>query len=276
MFQSATAPTTVNPENPIAVMQRCELKYILNREQIALLRRAMEGHMVVDQFGLTTIGSIYYDTPDRRLIRASLEKPEFKEKLRLRSYGPATEVSPVFLELKRKYQGIVYKRRVQTTVPEADAFLRGARDQLDDSQISRELQRFRDFYGKLEPGCLILYDRTAYVEPGGDLRLTIDGDPRYRFRELNLSRPEGTLLLPEGSAVLELKIQGAIPLWLSRTLNEAGIYQTSFSKVGAAYCRELGAETRPTERPSAVPAPSVKTRLAPGKPGGQQCAAPAI
>ena len=244
MTPNATAPTTVHVESPIAVMQRVELKYILSREQLHLLRSAMEGRMQADQFGLTTIASLYYDTPDRRLIRASVEKTAFKEKLRLRSYGRATETSPVFLELKRKAQGTVYKRRIQTTVPQAERFLRGEDGQLADSQIGRELAAFHKYYGTLEPSCLILYDRTAYVEPDGDLRLTVDRNPRYRMERLDLTKSqEGTPLLNEGCAILEIKVQRALPLWLSRTLSEAGIYKISFSKYGEAYRRESATRT---------------------------------
>ena len=240
MLQSVTSTTTLNAENPIAVMQRRELKYILTREQTALLRRAMAGHMEPDQFGRTTIASLYYDTPDYRLIRASIEKPAFKEKLRLRTYGRATDDSPVFLELKRKTLGVVYKRRVQTTVGGAARFLRGETNGPDDSQISRELAAFRNYYGKLRPSCMIIYDRTAYVEPEGELRLTIDENPRYRTWDLDLTRPmDGTLLLDEGCSILELKVQTAIPLWLSRVLSDAKICKTSFSKYGEAYRREL-------------------------------------
>lgn len=240
MFQSVTAPTTLNAENPIAVMQRFELKYILDRRQRAALLKAMRGRMEADQFGLTTIATLYYDTPDRQLIRASLEKPDFKEKLRLRSYGQAKTDSPVFLELKRKALGTVYKRRVQTTLEEAADFLRGGEGSLEDGQISRELRFFRDHYGKLQPSCLIIYDRTAYVETDGDLRLTIDANPRYRVRDLDLTHSmEGIPLLEEGAAVLELKVQSAMPLWLTRALSEAHIYKTSFSKYGEAYRREL-------------------------------------
>ena len=109
----------------VTVMQRYEMKYLLNAEQTDYFRRQLEGHMRIDGYGLTEIASLYYDTPDARLIRRSLEKPEFKEKIRLRSYGLANEGSPVYLELKRKCGGIVYKRRVQTTVAEADGFFAG-------------------------------------------------------------------------------------------------------------------------------------------------------
>ena len=224
----------------ISVMKRVELKYLLDPGQTAFLRRRLTGRMTIDEFGLTSIASLYYDTPDARLIRASLEKPEYKEKLRLRSYGLATETSLVFLELKRKVDGVVYKRRVQSTVPQVEDFFAGEESLGGSGQIQRELAYFRDFYGNLAPACLIIYDRTAYFEPGGDLRLTIDERPRYRTEELTLTRSmDGLPLLGAGWTILELKVQGAVPLWLSAILSEGGIYKSSFSKYGEAYRREL-------------------------------------
>lgn len=231
-------------ENPIVVMKRYELKYMLSPEQQDAFRRRLEGHMKVDQFGLTSIASLYYDTPDYRLISRSLEKPEFKEKIRLRSYGLATESSPVFLELKRKAYGIVYKRRVQTTLPLVKKFFDGEGDICAGGQINRELTYFRDYYGTLVPSCLIIYDRTAFFEPDGDLRLTIDGDPRYRTDDLTLTRDmEGISLLPEGYSILEIKVQEAMPLWLTEILSEEKIYKTSFSKYGTAYAYQMNSIT---------------------------------
>ena len=163
--------------------------------------------MLLDQYGRTSIASLYYDTPDYRLIRASLEKPPFKEKLRLRSYGLATDDSPVYLELKRKAYGIVYKRRVQTTLPLVRQFFAGNGDICAGGQINHEITYFRDFYGSLAPACLIIYDREAYYEPDGDLRLTVDFSPRYRVDQLDLtSSMSGRLLLPEGHTILEVKV----------------------------------------------------------------------
>ena len=227
----------------ITVMQRYELKYLLSERQTEYLRRALEGKMQIDAFGLTSIASLYYDTPDRRLIRASMEKPAFKEKLRLRSYGLASEDSPVYLELKRKYDGVVYKRRVQTTIPQAERFLADAGEIGPDGQISREITYFRDFYRTLEPACLIIYDRTAYFQPDGDLRLTVDLNPRYRMEGLSLTESmEGLPLLGDGRSILEVKVQQAMPLWLSAILSEGKIMKSSFSKYGEAYRRQLTGE----------------------------------
>ena len=224
----------------IEVMKRYELKYLLSAEQTDYLRERLKGHMEVDEFGLTSIASLYYDTPTYELIRRSIEKPPFKEKIRLRSYGLATDTSPVFLELKRKAYRIVYKRRVQSTIPQVHRFFAGESDVFAGGQINREITTFRDYYKTLVPACLIIYDRTAYFEPGGDLRLTIDNNPRYRAEDLTLKKSmEGISLLPDGWTVLEIKVQQAMPLWLSEILDTGHIYKGSFSKYGTAYKQQL-------------------------------------
>ena len=227
-------------KNPVVVMKRYELKYLMSPEQTAYFKRCIEGHMVLDKFGLTSIASLYYDTPDYRLIRTSIEKPPFKEKIRLRSYGIATDDSPVFLELKRKAYGIVYKRRVQSTIPLVQRFFEGEGDICAGGQINQEITYFRDYYQELVPACMIIYDRMAYFEPEGDLRLTIDHNPRYRSDHLNLCYSmEGISLLKEGYTILEVKVQQAMPLWLTKILTEGKIYKASFSKYGEAYKQQL-------------------------------------
>ena len=222
----------------ITVMKRYELKYILSKEQLSFLKSFLSGHMEVDQYGKVSIASIYYDTPDYRLIRTSIEKPAFKEKIRLRSYGLVKNDEPVYLEIKRKIEGIVYKRRIETSEEDAFLFLNNQKESLGDSQIAKELTYFKHYYGKLEPKIMIAYDRTSYAEIGGDIRLTIDENPRYRAYDLNLhSSMDGHLLLPPGSAILEIKVQQEMPLWLVNILSSGKIYQSSFSKVGEAYKR---------------------------------------
>ena len=225
---------------PIVVMKRYERKYLLSGEQTEYLVKSLEGHMKLDQYGRTSIASLYYDTPNYQLIRASVEKPPFKEKIRLRSYGLATQESPVFLELKRKAYGIVYKRRVQTTIPLVEKFFAGSGDICAPGQINREITYFRDYYQTLVPACLIIYDREAFFEPGGDLRLTIDYNPRYRTDHLDLTYSmDGLPLRPPGHTILEVKVQEAMPLWLTHILDDGQIYKNSFSKYGEAFRQQL-------------------------------------
>lgn len=219
----------------INTMQRVEMKYILTKSQLAELKTALKEHMVVDQYGKTSIATIYYDTPDFRLIRNSIERPSFKEKIRLRSYGLSNENDKVFLEIKRKVNGLVYKRRMSMTEEEAEEFF-AAQNNFAEGQIAKEISYFRNYYQDLRPAIMVIYDRTAYQEINGTLRLTIDENPRYRQEELNLhTSMDGQSLLDEGSAVLEIKVQEVMPLWLVSILSKEKIYKTSFSKVGEAY-----------------------------------------
>ncbi len=233
-------------QNPVTVMKRFELKYVVSPEQEARFLEGLRDHMEPDEYGRTSILSLYYDTPEYRLINASLEKPFFKEKMRLRSYGLATDESPVFLELKRKAYGTVYKRRVWTTVPLVKRFFAGEGEICAEGQINREITYFRDFYGNLAPSCLIICERTAYFEPGGDLRVTVDNSPRYRTEDLDLTvSMEGKPLLPDGYSILEIKVQEAVPLWLAHLLDREGIYKNSFSKYGEAYKRQMSKISAP-------------------------------
>ena len=226
--------------NPVVVMKRYEMKYILSPDQSDYLLKNLSGHMEVDSYGKSSIASLYYDTPTYQLIRTSIEKPAFKEKIRLRSYGLATDDSPVYLELKRKAYGIVYKRRVKSTIPDVERFFQGDSDVFAGGQINREITAFRDFYDSLSPSCLIIYDRTAFFEPGGSLRLTIDENPRYRIDDLSLKvSMDGKPLLPQGYSLLVVKVQESIPLWLSSLLDSGKIFKNSFSKYGEAYIQQL-------------------------------------
>ena len=224
----------------INVMQRIEMKYVLKKEQLEYLKDALKEHMKVDQFGQTSIASIYYDTPDYRLIRTSIEKPAFKEKIRLRAYGLVKDNDSVFLEIKRKADGLVYKRRKIVTEKMANKFFNDECDKKCEDQIGKEIMYFKNYYKKLVPTFMVIYDRTAYEEINGDLRLTIDENPRYRTDYLDLhTSMDGTPLLDEGSAILEIKAQEVMPLWLVSILSKGQIYQTSFSKVGEAYKKEI-------------------------------------
>lgn len=222
--------------NAVTMMQRYEMKFILTKDQLVAFKNALTGHMEVDQYGKTSIASIYYDTPDYYLIRTSIEKPVFKEKIRLRSYGLVDNNKHIYLELKRKVSGMVYKRRISLDEDTAVSFLNKKPAMLKDDQVSHELIYFRDHFECLEPKIMVIYDRTSYAEVDGNIRLTIDEAPRYRTHDLNLhTNMDGELLLEPGNAVLEIKVQQELPLWLVKILSDNKIYKTSFSKVGTAY-----------------------------------------
>ena len=221
----------------ITTMRRFEVKYILSEEQCNYLLNELTNHMCVDEYGLTTIASIYYDTPNNQLIRASIEKPKYKEKIRLRYYGSNQKT---YLEIKRKFKNLVYKRRVEETKEAVDKFLSYKGDLPIDGQIAKEIIEFRNYYKTLVPTILIVYDRVAYYQIDGDLRLTIDRNLRFRTKDLDFKNlKDGEPLLSKGSAVLEIKVQQSMPLWLTDILSKGEIYKTTFSKVGEAFKQQM-------------------------------------
>jgi len=223
------------------VFERKEVKYILTKAQRDAMLDAMKGLMQEDQYGLTTICNIYFDTDNSRLVRESIEKPVYKEKLRMRTYGVPTDGSLAFIELKKKFQGIVYKRRETLPYLEAYAFLTERKRPSKWSQIMAELDYALDFYQGIAPAMALFYDRTAYLgceDP--ELRMTLDTNIRYRTHDFDLrSGAAGKVLMGPDSYILEIKILDAMPLWMSRILDKLKIYPTSYSKYGSAYTKNL-------------------------------------
>ena len=219
------------------LFERRELKYLLDARQRAMVEEAFLGRMAMDLHGESTVCSLYYDTPDFRLVRASLEKPVYKEKLRMRSYGRVRETDTVFLELKKKYKGVVYKRRI--SLPEAAAvrFMEGRSPLPEPSQIGRELDWARRFYPDLQPRVCLCCDRSPWysvTDPG--FRATFDRNVRWRDEDLRLTAPTtGRQLLLPGQSLFEVKTGQAIPLWLVEVLERYEIRPCSFSKYGEAY-----------------------------------------
>lgn len=223
------------------VFRRRELKFLINESQRDALQQLLEEKMVPDKYGRSTICNLYYDTPDFRLIRHSLEKPVYKEKLRLRSYGRIVPGVDVFLEMKKKYKGIVYKRRVKVSQEDAKAFMEYRASLPKDGQIARELVYFRDFYKDLEPRVYLSYDREAWYDPeDSGFRMTLDRNIRYRTTDFDLgSSYDGQVLLPPDMSLLEVKASGGIPMWLTEHLSSQKIHKQSFSKYGNAYLEML-------------------------------------
>lgn len=227
------------------VFRRREIKFLLDQKQRQIVEQAILSHMVPDIHGVSTVCNLYYDTPDYRIIRHSLSRPVYKEKLRLRSYGRAQGNADVFLELKKKYKGIVYKRRVKVTEAEAKAFMEREGTLRKNNQICRELTYTRDFYPDLQPRVYLCYDRQAWYDPEDHgFRMTMDRNVRFRRDGLSLALGyEGTQLLREDQSLLEVKAEGAVPMWLVELLNAQRIYKHSFSKYGTAYQRMLAERT---------------------------------
>ena len=221
------------------IFKRFELKYLLTSEQKRIILDAISPYMAIDKYGRTTIRNIYFDTDNYRLIRASIEKPIYKEKLRVRSYDLATPDSTVFVEIKKKYKKIVYKRRISMSESTAMNWLCNdiPLEETQKSQISEEIEYFRHFYKDLKPSVFLTYEREAFFsKDGSDFRITFDENIMYRQTDISLtSPPYGTKILEDGKVLMEIKCSGGIPLWMVEILSRERIYKTSFSKYGTAY-----------------------------------------
>ncbi|MBE5963974.1 MAG: polyphosphate polymerase domain-containing protein [Lachnospiraceae bacterium] len=220
-----------------AKFKRYELKYIINRQQYENIFNALTQHMQKDKYYRSKVCSLYYDTPDKRLIRRSIEKPVYKEKMRIRSYGVPNGDTKVFVELKKKYKGIVYKRRIEVPYDIATNYLLGDDSYIKDSQIKREIDYFKAYYAPLEPSMFLSYERIALVgNEDKALRITFDTNIMYREYDLSLkSGIYGEKILNDDQVLMEIKIDGGMPLWLTDILSTNRAYKTSFSKYGTAY-----------------------------------------
>lgn len=220
--------------------QRYETKYLLTPEQFKRIFFHLQSKMKEEEYGLHTICSIYYDTPAYDLIRSSLEKPAYKEKFRLRSYGTPSKDDYIFAEIKKKYDGVVYKRRVAACSETIQEFIQKGRKMKHDKQIQQEIEWFLHKYCPI-PKVFIGYERIALIgEEDLDLRITFDQNIRWRREELDLRYGDkGELLLAEEKIIMEVKVATTIPLWLASLLSEYRIYPTTFSKYGTCYQQHI-------------------------------------
>ena len=220
----------------ITSFQRIEKKFFLTIQQYAEFKEKLSPYVQADAYPTYTLCNLYYDTDDYRLIRSSIDKPIYKEKLRVRSYGVPESDGRVFVEIKKKFDGIVYKRRITQTPKAASALLRGIRPLGSVSQIQKEIEYFQTLH-RTVPKAFIAYDRQAFqgIEDK-DLRITFDRNMRYRLDDLDLqSGDHGEPILKTDDVLMEIKMPVACPLWLSGLLTECGIVSASFSKYGEVY-----------------------------------------
>ena len=229
------------------VFMRNEIKYLLSKAQYEALLERLQDMVRVDEYGRTEIMNIYFDTDDYRLIRTSLDKPIYKEKMRLRTYGVPGDESNAFIEIKKKYNGVVYKRRISTSYSQAVDYLVEDRGlDHDDNQKLGEIEEMRHVYGKLKPAMTICYERVAMVgieDP--ELRITFDSNIRWRTKEMDLKKGAyGWDILDKDQYLMEIKIANAMSLELAAILSELKIFPVSISKYGRGYTDMMFKEER--------------------------------
>jgi len=232
----------------IEVFSRYEKKYLLTEETYLWLLEHISENMKLDKFNqdgkLYNIANIYYDTENDALIRASIEKPIYKEKLRLRSYGVPEMNDKVFLEIKKKYKGLVNKRRTTLRLFEAYNIVEQGTDPGSQPYINRqvleEIKYFLKIYD-LKPKVYLTYDRQAFFSKDNqDFRVTFDTNIRSRRIDVGLEKGnQGELLIDNMFWLMEIKSSEAIPLWFTKLLSEKALFPTSFSKYGTEYKKTI-------------------------------------
>ena len=242
-----------------SIFKRYEKKYVITKEQGDVLQELIARYMSVDRDGEYLVQNLYYDTANWDVIRESIEKPLYKEKLRLRFYNNYNPLSQGFLELKKKYDNVVYKRRIAFSLGEIKtrcireivtehAVL--AAHAANDSQISKEIKFFLQNKNVSEK-IFIVYKRTAYNSINADnLRISFDRDiffnlnapvltQRLAAEGTDFSHDKSCQILDKNHLVMEIKTSGAVPLWLSHALSENKIFPVSFSKYGACFVNHI-------------------------------------
>ena len=232
----------------ITVFKRYEKKYMLTMEQYEALREFLKDYMRYDKYCLDSksykLYNIYFDSPNNELIRTSISKPKYKEKLRMRSYYPLREENDkVFFEIKKKYKGVVTKRRATMKYGEVMEMVRTRKlppsyetAKYFDKQVEKEILRMLENYD-LYPAVYIAYDRIAmFGIDDPELRITFDKEIITRRTNLTLNGDtSGVDIMPLERILMEIKIPNAMPLWLARFLSEHQIFNSSFSKYGKEY-----------------------------------------
>ncbi len=217
--------------------KRFELKYILSHTQYTHLCTCMKEHMHLDSYGKHKISNIYFDTNDYKIIRHSLEKPRYKEKLRLRVYGEPQENGLAFIELKKKFDGVVYKRRIPYSQGNALSYLCDEQAHEELCQIGKEVKYFQQIYKGLIPKVYLSYEREAYFCPNDEhFRMTFDFNIKMRDSHLSLFDHDiDKKIVDDNTILLEVKTVEGLPFWFLDFLNQNRLYKTSFSKYGTAY-----------------------------------------
>lgn len=224
------------------VFKRVEKKYLISEEQKKLLLKKIKDKLVKDVYYESTICNIYFDTTNDDLIINSLEKPEFKEKVRLRSYKVPTLKDEVFLEIKEKYKGVVGKRRLKMTLEDYYNYIE-KKEYDKNIQIMKEINYYFEYYS-LKPAIFIAYDRISYRGLDDyNLRITLDSNLRSRYDNLRLEYGDtGEKYFDKNFYIMEIKTLGAMPLWLVESLSELKIYPISFSKYGRIHEKKIKKE----------------------------------
>ena len=219
----------------ITIIDRMEQKYFVSFDKYKKLMDIIEDKLVKDKYFSERIYNIYFDNDEYEFMTKSLDKPLYKEKVRLRSYETADKNSNVFLEIKKKFQGHGNKRRVVINYNDAIDYINNKIIPDTNKQIMNELD-YTFKKNNLKPKISLTYDRLSYAFKEDDsYRITFDTNIRYSNKKIDLVDLDDDYCLFNDGYIMEVKTLKGYPMWFIKALNELKLFPTSYSKVGEAY-----------------------------------------
>lgn len=225
----------------IETMSRHDIKYIIDEKTVGELRKCLLANNMRKQIhDSDLVVSAYCDTDDFASIRKCIDDPKHKEKIRIRSYGPIGDDDLAYLEIKRKENGLLTKRRVKVRYGDIPGILSGS--QKMQGEFGDELDDFLSRYPNSEPRIRISYERESYKaeDESSDLRVTLDHDIRYKVgKGIRLDGSDGTCLMSPRRYIIEIKTLGETPKWLDMFFKSRSLKPRSYSKYAKAYTKAV-------------------------------------
>lgn len=230
---------------------------MITDEQYENIIDKIEEKMVLDEYNeggqLYTIMNLYYDTENDNLVSTGLKREgKYRYKIRLRSYDASYPTA--FLEIKKKVDGLVNKRRTLMYIDDVNPFLSEHILVPESDIVKRQVIEEIDVIAKRErlyPKVVLCYDRRAFFARNpedGDLRVTFDTNIRARRYDLDLRKGSyGEKILPDGYVLMEVKVDRAVPLWLARLMSENNVRKRRFSKYGTEFSHYIREKRKENE-----------------------------
>lgn len=213
---------------------RHELKFLVSDAQLQLIHYRLKLLMGQDRHqkeSAYTVRSLYFDDFYNSCVEENESGIDRRRKYRIRIYDGNDET--IKLEKKIKYRGMTKKVSREISRKDCLVYMSGRAPQLtaDSTELEKELYAEMKTRG-MHPVTLVEYERSAFVEPRGNVRVTFDrnisgSEAIERFLDKSVMAAP---LLPKGSHVLEVKYDELLPEYIAQALEIGALQRSAFSK----------------------------------------------
>jgi len=238
------------------IIERREYKFLLDAATALRVRQAIQPFCELDPHaarqanGRYLIDSCYFDTPGFALYRANVISMPERYKVRVRAYPPHGPDSPVFFEVKSRFNDVIKKTRAPVPRDLWAALVADPSCQIPDAFTGVQRQAVEKLLAlvhgnHMRPVVMVRYEREPYVSTVDSYaRVTFD----RRIRSKALTRPafdqgergwrfnDNAVLQrwADAMTVLELKFTSAVPRWMSNLVLTHNLQRLAFSKYGTS------------------------------------------